>query len=250
MKPTERFSDRVSNYVKYRPSYPAAALDTLFKECNVNEHSVIADIGSGTGKLTELLLERGSNVIAVEPNKEMREAAESSLQAHTGFTSVDGTSEVTGLADGVADVVIAAQAFHWFEPVATKREFARILKSGGRIALIWNQRDKTSDFQHAYDQMLTAHCPEYKELKHTNIPEEEFVDFFAPTGYELFNTPYVQHFDKASFLGRMYSSSYTPNQHTDAARDLHEAAEALFDEHQQAGQVAFVYETNLYISRA
>ncbi len=249
MKNTERFSDRVANYVKYRPSYPAELVQTLTQQCNLNADTVIADIGSGTGKLTELLLEQDYAVFGVEPNQAMREAAETQFADNEKFVSVDGQSETTSLEGKSVDLIVAAQAFHWFEPVATKNEFKRILKTGGYIALVWNQRDIASPFQHAYDQMLAQHCKEYKDVNHRNIKDSEFEAFFSPNAFEIFNYPYIQKFDKASFLGRMYSSSYTPNPETDEAKPLNEAAEQLFNEHQSNGVIEFAYETNLYLAR-
>ena len=249
MKSTERFSDRVSNYVKYRPSYPNEIIQKLTQHCNLNTNSVIADIGSGTGKLTELLLAQDYFVFGVEPNQAMREAAETLFAENDKFVSIDGQSEATGLEDESVDLIVAAQAFHWFEPKATKQEFARVLRPGGFIALVWNQRDMASPFQQQYDQMLAQYCTEYRDVNHRNITDTEFAAFFSPNAYEVFNFPYAQQFDKASFLGRMYSSSYTPNQGSPQAASLNTAAEQLFDKHQNGGIVEFSYETNLYLAR-
>ena len=248
MKNTERFSDRVSNYVKYRPSYPLELIQPLTQQCNINANTVIADVGSGTGKLTELLLEQNYFVFGVEPNQAMREAAEDLFQANAKFVSVAGKSEATELDDKSIDIIVAAQAFHWFEPSVTKQEFNRILKPDGFIALIWNQRDITSPFQDAYDQMLAKHCAEYRDVNHRNIKDSEFEAFFSPNKFEIFSFPYAQNFDRASFLGRMYSSSYTPNQGSREAEHLNTAAEKMFNEHEHNGVIEFDYESNLYLA--
>ncbi len=245
---TERFSDRVSSYLKYRPSYPPALIDTLVEQCQLNSNSIIADIGSGTGKLTELLLARDLRVTGVEPNKEMREAAEVLLGTLNGFTSIAGQSEATGLPDGYTDLVTAAQAFHWFDIEKTRGEFKRILKPDGRIALIWNQRDINHTFQREYDEMLTRLAPEYSKVNHRNIKDSDIEAFYLPKKVQKFSFSYGQEFDLESLLGRMQSSSYTPKDGTPESSLLTSAAEALFARHEQSGLVEFTYQTNLFLS--
>ena len=140
--PTQRFTSRVEHYVRYRPSYPRDLLDLLETRCGLSSASVVADVGSGTGILSELFLENGNRVIGIEPNKEMREAAERRLRRHPRFTSVAGTAEATTLDDASADFVAAGQAFHWFDPERARTEFSRILKPGGWVVLAWNLRRK------------------------------------------------------------------------------------------------------------
>lgn len=248
LKPTERFSDRVSNYLKYRPSYPPALIDELQKQCSLDSDSVIADIGSGTGKLSELLLARDFCVQCVEPNKEMRESAEALLGSHSGFTSIDGQSEKTGLADSSVDLITAAQAFHWFDAEKTGKEFDRILKSEGRIALIWNQRDTDQAFQREYDEMLTKYAPEYSRVNHRNINDSDIEAFYHPRQMKLHKFDYCQHFDSTAFIGRMNSSSYTPKKGTAEFAVLHDVAKDLFAKYEQNGKVEFSYQTNLYLS--
>src|SRR3954470_13160055 len=129
--PTRRFSNRVEDYIKYRPGYPRAVVGLLEDECGLTRESVVADVGSGTGILSELFLSAGVRVYGVEPNREMREAGERLLAAYESFVSVDGRAEETTLADASADFVTAGQAFHWFEPASARREFRRILRDGG-----------------------------------------------------------------------------------------------------------------------
>ncbi len=133
----ERFSNRVENYVKYRPGYPAALLDLLRDECGLraDESCVIADVGSGTGFLAEMFLKQGNRVFGVEPNADMRKAGEEYLQGFRNFVSVAGSAEATTLADGSVNFVTAGQAFHWFEPAATRRELSRVLTPGGWVVL-------------------------------------------------------------------------------------------------------------------
>ena len=136
----ERFSNRVANYVKYRPGYPRAIIGYLEQTCGFTHESVVADIGCGTGLSSQLFLENCKRVIGVEPNAAMRAAAIEFLADFPDFSIIDGTSEATTLPDHSVDIVVAAQAFHWFDPERTRAEFRRILKPGGHVVLIWNER--------------------------------------------------------------------------------------------------------------
>ena len=139
--PTQRFSNRVENYRRYRPGYPPAILDLLAAKCGLSQTSVAADVGSGTGILTKLLLKSGGRIFGVEPNPEMRAAGERDLNHHLNFTSVAGTAEATTLPDHSVDLITAGQAFHWFDRDKTRAEFLRILRPGGWVVLIWNDRN-------------------------------------------------------------------------------------------------------------
>ena len=150
---THRFSSRVGNYVRYRPAYPSAVLDLLTSDCGLTAASVIADIASGTGIFTRMLLENGNRVFGVEPNAAMRNAGEEFLRAYSHFTSVAGTAEATRLADHSVDFVTAAQAAHWFDREKARRELIRICRRGGWTVLLWNERRTGSTpFLRAYEQ--------------------------------------------------------------------------------------------------
>jgi SAM-dependent methyltransferase len=246
---TERFSDRVADYVRYRPSYPAAAIDALVAECGLASGDVAADVGAGTGLFTRLLLDRGLLVTAVEPNAGMRKAAEEQLSSRTGFTSVTGTAEQTGLADASVDLVSAAQAFHWFRPRETRREFRRILRADGSVALIWNNRRDDLPLHQEYDAILRAHAPEYVVLKHTNLDDTTIAGFFTNGACRTFAFPNPQRLDREAFLGRMLSASYTPPAGTPGRAALVAEAERLFEHHQNEGRVDFDYLTRLFIGR-
>lgn len=174
----ERFSNRVDSYLKYRPSYPQAAIDYLYNDIGLHPNSKIADIGSGTGSLSKLLLERGSEVIAVEPNQAMREAAEQRLSSHPGFQSRSGSAEATGLPDQSVDFIVCAQAFHWFDQAAAQTEFRRILQPGGKVILIWNSRlTHGTSFRKEYDQLLHTYGTDYEQVNHKNISQAMLVSF-------------------------------------------------------------------------
>ena len=247
---TERFSDRVGNYVKYRPSYPAEALELLARECGLGPGMRVADLGAGTGIFSALLLERGAEVFAVEPNPDMRAAAERALAGRPGFHAVAAPAEATGLDAGSVDLITAAQAFHWFDRDRARREFQRILAPSGAVALIWNERviDGTP-FLAAYEQLLKDYAPEYGRVDHRDISAADVERFFHPGRTTLQVFPYVQHFDYPGLEGRLLSSSYAPT----AGHPLHEPMQAelrrIFAREQCDGQVAFEYRTRVFIGR-
>ncbi len=249
LQTTELFSDRVSNYRKYRPSYPNQLIDTLTSECNLDSQSMIADIGSGTGIFSQLLLDKNCRVIGVEPNKEMREAAEHQLSNHINFNSVEGESENTTLENSSVDLITSAQAFHWFNRDKTRKEFERILKPTGYVALVWNQRNLDSQFQKEYDQMLREYASDYSAVNHMNLTIDHITDFYSPSEVSTFKFTNAQHFDLAGFLGRMQSSSYTPKTGTAESDALIMIANSLFEKFESKGVISFEYETFLYLGK-
>lgn len=210
--PTTRFSDRVDNYIKYRPSYPVEILEVLRNQCGLTPDALVADIGSGTGILTKLLLESGNKVFAVEPNQAMREAAEKTLGHDSNFCSVAANAEASKLDTASIDLVVCAQAFHWFDREKAKVEFSRILKSGGWAALIWNaRRVDSSPFLANYESLLKEHATDYNTVNHMNINGEIIDEFFSPASFAVQTFPNYQHFDYEALKGRCLSSSYIPS---------------------------------------
>ena len=138
--PTQRFSSRVENYIRYRPGYPHAIVELLQNECHLTPDSVIADVGCGTGMFARLFLENGNRLFGIEPNAEMRKAGDDFLAGYPKFQSIDGKAETTTLPDRSVDFVTAAQAAHWFHRQDARREFVRILKPGGWAVMVWNER--------------------------------------------------------------------------------------------------------------
>src|SRR6476469_2466819 len=162
----ERFSNRVENYVKYRPTYPPEILGVFRSEMGLNKQTVVADVGSGPGILTRLFLENGNVTFGVEPNNAMRQAAQTILKDFQNFRSVSGTAEATTLPDASVDIITAAQAFHWFDPEPTKAEFRRILKPGGWVSLIWNMRQLDSTpFLREYEQFILDNAVDYEQVR-------------------------------------------------------------------------------------
>ena len=247
---TLRFSNRVENYAKYRPSYPDKVLDYLQQHCQLTETSVVADIGSGTGIFTKLLLDRGYTVHAVEPNEAMRRKAEKLLKNHENFHSVDGTAENTTLSDKGYQLVVCAQAFHWFNNTETKIEFKRILAPHGHVALIWNNRSiDADDFAIAYEILLKQQSVDYEQINHQNLTSTDFVSFFHNGKYELARFPNFQVFNLEELTGRAFSSSYLPAQDTEAGKSLSGMLKSLFDQYQTNGTVMFRYDTEIYLGK-
>jgi SAM-dependent methyltransferase len=250
MDPTQRFSDRVENYIKYRPGYPAQVVTYLHDECNLSDDSVIADIGSGTGIFTKLLVNRGYRVYAVEPNTAMQQAIRQQLGAHANFIPVNGSAEVTTLEAKTIDLIVCAQAFHWFNKGETRLEFKRILKDDGYVALIWNNRDANADdFSTAYENILKKDSPDYKQVNHRNINETDLKAFFRDGIFKEVRYPNMQVFDEAGFLGRAFSSSYVPAEGTHAGEKFREALKAIFREYNKGGKVSFQYQTEVFLGK-
>jgi ubiquinone/menaquinone biosynthesis C-methylase UbiE len=247
MDPTQRFSDRVDNYVKYRPHYPAAVVDTLRADCQLTGDSVIADVGSGTGILTELFLKNGARVFGVEPNREMRTAAERLLRSYAHFTSIAAAAEATTLPAHSVDFVTAGQAFHWFDRQQARQEFWRILKPQGWVVLVWNERrTKATPFLEAYEKLLLTYATDYTSVDHRLVTDEVIAAFFRPGAFKLkvFESRQLQDFEGCQ--GRLLSGSYAPQ----AGHPNHEPMLAelrrIFDAYQVNGLVSLDYDTKMY----
>jgi SAM-dependent methyltransferase len=210
--------------------------------------SVVADMGSGTGLLSRQLLELGCKVFAVEPNREMREAAEAALGGHPGFTSVAAVAEATGLADRGMDLVVAAQAFHWFDHGRAREEFSRILKPERWVALLWNYRrlDSTA-FLRGYEALLRKYCPEYAETLDRDLHRRQVVDFFTGN-VSLATFENLQEFDWAGVEGRHLSQSFVPLEGPRVTPMMRELRE-LYETNQSNGRIAFEYETRVYLGK-
>jgi len=243
---TERFSSRVDNYVRYRPGYPSAIVDLLTAECGLTPQSHIADIGSGTGKLSELFLANGNVVLGIEPNDGMRTAGETILRNNPNFRSLIGTAEATTLQNASVDLITAGQAFHWFDREKTKPEWIRILKPGGWVVVIWNERRlDTTPFLRDYEALLLKYGTDYQTIRHENAVEG-LNDFFAPQSPRITSFDNVQLFDFEGLKGRVFSSSYTPEPGHPDFQPMLDELKAVFDRHQHNGQVSFDYDTRVF----
>jgi SAM-dependent methyltransferase len=246
LDPTKRFSNRVANYLKYRPRYPTEIITLLRKECGLTRDSVIADVGSGTGFLSELFLRNGNRVFGVEPNAEMRAAGERLLADYPNFTSIDATAEATTLPDSSVDFVTAGQAFHWFDREKTRGEFHRIVKAGGWGVIVWNTFPTgRSALVKAYDDVLVRYGTDYREVA-KEIEDSGMEKFFPPGECERARFDFQQTFDWEGFKGRLLSASYAPNADSPKYGPMLLDLRQVFDSHQKDGTVVFDYDTVVY----
>lgn len=244
--PTTRFTSRVENYVRYRPSYPAAIIPLLETECGLTTATVLADIGSGTGLLTELFLKRGNQVFGVEPNARMRAAGERLLAKYPAFVSVDATAEATTLPDESIDLIVAGQAFHWFQRDAAKVEFQRILRPGGWVILVWNGfRVEASAVVRGYHELLVKYGTDYQEVSR-EIETCDIEYLFSPRSYRQASFSFQQVFDFAGLKGRLLSASYAPQPSDPGYENMIEDLRSLFEANEKHGTVDFDYETQVY----
>ena len=242
----ERFSSRINDYIKYRPGYPREIVELLKRACNLTPNSLIADIGSGTGKLTELFLANGNVVFGVEPNAGMRSAAEQILGSFPNFKSIDGNADSTGLETSSVDFITAGQAFHWFDPDNFKLEARRILKADGWVVITWNARKLVSTpFLEDYEHLLLTLGTDYQEVRHEKA-ENLIPQFFAPGACQVAVFPKAQVFDFEGLKGRLRSSSYTPEPGHPEFEPMIEEVRIVFDRHQTDRSVIFEYDTKVF----
>lgn len=247
LHPTQRFSDRVDNYVKYRPTYPQAIVAYLRETIHLSRKHVIVDIGSGTGIFTDLLLKHGFAVIGVEPNKAMREAGEAHLSHFHHFTSRDGKAEATGLEDHSVDLITVAQAFHWMEPGPTRAEFDRILRPGGHVLLVWNVRLTDTPFLKALDELKRRRGKNYEAIHSSHADAPKIAQFFAPADVRQKSFRHDQIMDFDALRGQMLSSSYMPQEGQDGYDEMIVELGEIFQRHNENGAVHMEYETKLFL---
>ncbi|MBD8871944.1 class I SAM-dependent methyltransferase [Rhodanobacter sp. DHB23] len=243
---TERFSDRVADYVRYRPDYPVAMLDWLHREQGVTPAWKVADVGAGTGISCKLLLDAGHDVTAVEPNAAMRDAALAWLGDNPRFRAVDGTSDATHLPDGSVDLVTVAQAFHWFDPASTRREFTRILRPGGLAAIFWNSRRLTgTPFLEGYEALLLRYGTDYTSVAERYADDDSMRAWFGAGWRGTVRFEHKQSLDFDALRGRLMSSSYAPKEGHSQHAPMIAALRELFERCQQNGRISFDYDTRI-----
>jgi ubiquinone/menaquinone biosynthesis C-methylase UbiE len=243
----QRFSNRVEDYVRYRPGYPTAVLGFLSQTCGLHRGHVIADIGSGTGLLSKLFLENGNHVYGVEPNAEMQVAGEEFLHSYPNFASIRGSAESTTLAQQSIDFVTVGQAFHWFDPVATRDEFSRILKPGGWVVVVSNERQlDTSAFLRDYEALLRRFGTDYARVSDSYPRPEDMRALFGSDTFISHDASNAQEFDFEGLSGRLRSSSYAPApDHSDFPQMMNELKH-IFAAYQKDGAVRFEYRTRIF----
>jgi SAM-dependent methyltransferase len=249
IRSTERFTTRAEDYARHRPSYPPGAIDVLAARCGLAAGARVADLGSGTGILTGLLLARGAEVFAVEPNDAMRAAAEAQLTGRPGFHSVPGSAEATTLPPASIDLAVAGQAFHWFQGVPARAELLRILRPGCWAALLWNERPpQPTPFLAEYDALLTQHAPEYTRIVASRADTAAMSEYLG-AAMELSTFSNQQILDFEGLQGRLMSSSYAPHKGAPDYEPMMARLRALFDRHAAGGRIVMPYETLVYFGR-
>ena len=244
---TDRFSDRVADYVRYRPDYPPALIDWLHLDQHLAGDCVIADVGAGTGISSKLFLDAGHRVIAVEPNASMRAAAERWLGADERFRAVDGRADATGLPDASVGLVSVAQAFHWFDPEAARREFRRILQAGGLAAIYWNSRRLAgTPFLEGYEALLQRYGTDYTRVAERYADDATMRAWFGGGFRGAARFAHGQRLDFDGLRGRLLSSSYAPKPGHPQHAPMLQALRELFDRCAADGTISFDYDTRIF----
>lgn len=249
MENTQRFSNRVENYVRYRPHYPLEIVSFLKNNIGLSSESIISDIGSGTGISSEIFLQNGNRVYAVEPNEEMRRAAEEIFNNNKNFISVNAKAESTSLPDNSIDVIVAGQAFHWFDKVKSKKEFQRIAACGANLVLMWNDRKLDTSFQQAYEKILREFAVDYEKVNHRNVDEKVICEFFSPFPYFIETFHNSQLLDFESLKGRLLSSSYAPLEHDANYDPMIAELQQIFNNFSINSKIKFEYSCNIYYGK-
>ena len=244
MKPTERFSTRVNAYREHRPRYPRAILDVLRRDCGLTWQTMIADVAAGTGLLSEIFLENGNPVAAVEPNAPMRAVCEELRGEFSLLRCVDGTAEATGLANASVDMITVGQAMHWFNLEATRAEFVRVLRPGGWCAVVYNHRKMSGDaFHDGYEQVLVDFGKDYGAVQSSHLTTDRLAAFFSPAAMRCSTLPNAQELTLESLRGRILSSSYMPQEGDPKYAAMMDAVGMLFARYARDGVVRMEYET-------
>lgn len=251
LNPLTRFTDRVDDYVRYRPSYPAELIAALRREVSLGPDATVADVGSGTGIFSRLLLDTGAKVYAVEPNDAMRDAATRQLGGHARFVAVAGTGEATTLPDASVNLVACAQAFHWLDAALARKEFLRITRPGGHWALVWNTTVIESEFARGYEQVKTEYGTDFSRVRHENEERRgRFDTLFGPGGWRRESFPNHQDLDWEGLRGRLLSSSYAPGPGDPRHEPMLAALRRLYEATAVEGKIRMAYHTELILGPA
>jgi SAM-dependent methyltransferase len=246
--PLHRFSNRVEDYVRYRPGYPAGLIDWLRDAIALRHSWIVADVGSGTGLLSIPFMAAGNLVYGVEPNAAMRAAAETAFAAEPRFVSVAGSAEATTLCDASVDLVAAGQAFHWFDPEPARREWKRILAIGGQALVVFNSRRvESTPFMRDYDAFLATDAVDYQGVDHRRVLGDNLRAFLGDLQAWRFDYARMLTFDQ--LRGLSMSSSYVPAPEHPRHAAFLAGLQTLFDRHAVNGTVEMLYQTEAYVGR-
>ncbi len=249
MDSTRRFTDRVEDYVRFRPGYPGAVVPWVAGQADLGPGADVVDLGSGTGLLSRCFLDAGFKVTGVEPNAAMRRAGIECLSDYETADFADGTAERTGLPDACCDLVVSGQAFHWFDPLASRAECLRIARRPARAAMIWNERRLGSPFMNEYEALLLARAPSYGEITASHVDESALTRFFGGGHSTRVEFPNEQILDFEGLRGRLMSSSYAPVEGESGHDALIDGLQALFRRHASDGTVRIDYGTVVMFAR-
>ena len=242
LSPTERFTDRAEAYARHRPGYPSSVVDVLCQQCGLTRESCIADVAAGTGLLTQIFLENGNPVIAVEPNAAMLAHLATLQMAFPDLSVKSGTAEATGLADRSVNFVMAAQAMHWFDLRKARQEFRRILRPDGWCVVIYNERRRGGDaFHDGYENLLKTYGEGYQEVQNSHLSEAQITAFFEPCSMKRVVLENSQQLDLEGLTGRITSSSYMPTEKDATYPAMLKAIASLFDKAERHGRVRLEY---------
>ena len=245
LDPRNRFSRRAEYYDAYRPKYPRALVNYLESQLSFSQQAIVADVGSGTGILTELIVQNGNTVFGVEPNEDMRKMAEANLSKYPGFKSINASAEATTLLSSSVDFITAAQSFHWFRSEAAKTEFRRILRRDGWVVVLWNTRKTSTPFLQGYEELVTYIAAEKKNrVSHEDLSEAKMSEFLG--AYKKTKLDNSQQLTLRGMIGRLLSASYSPLPNEPHYEELVRRATELFNRYQQDGKVTFEYWTEVY----
>lgn len=249
MQAKEFFSGRAKDYDAGRPSYSQLLIESLYNDVGFTPESVIADIGSGTGKFAKQLLEKGSSVICVEPNGDMGRIARRVLSAYAKASFTDGDASDTKIQSAAVDFITAAQAFHWFDVDGFKNEGRRILKPGGKVVLVWNSRDETAEISAELRAVFSEHCPRFAGQSGGMKKDDEKIIRFFDGKYTVteFNNPIA--FDRSRFIARSLSASYSIKEGEPGFESYISRLNDFFDKHVKDGILTMPNKSVAYIGR-
>lgn len=247
MNATKKFNGLASVYAAGRPTYADAFIEELYKKFGFSSNSVIADIGSGTGKLAKQIIEKGSYVYCIEPNEDMRNQSVTELEKYTNKSIIAGDAADTALQDCSVDFITTAQAFHWFDAKLFRNECKRIIKPGGKVFLIWNMRDINSDIVRKSYNIYKKYCPEFKGFCGGIKKDDIRISFFFNNRYERLEYDNTLYYDKEKFINRSLSGSYSLKQQDIRYNEYINKLEALFYEYADNNVITVPNKTIVYL---
>lgn len=247
----DKFNHLADIYEKYRPSYPEEYIKDIIIKCYLDSESLVADIGAGTGILTRQLLHNHLKVVGVEPNLDMRKVLKK-LETNKNFKAIEGTAEHTNLEDNSIDLIVVAQAFHWFDKEKFKKECKRILKPNGKVWILWNQLDETKEIvkeQKRIDDEYTNRFQEVNGILDANKKEEQIQGFFQCNIYEKKVVDNPLENDKERFIGANLSKSYSLKKENPNYDNYIEAFGQIFDRYSENGKIMIPNKTYGYLGK-